>query len=115
MKHYGITALVDFARNLVAEENADALRAHLATGCPECSGIINFINKLSFVCRRVAEVSVPEAALRNARSILPASLIIKPRKSRRLLAQLVYDSFLTRSRWAPVFLAGRLAGPVPCG
>ena len=75
MKHYGITALVDFARNLVAEENADSIRAHLSTGCPECSDIINFINKLSFVCHRVAAVSVPDAALRNARSILPASLV----------------------------------------
>jgi len=105
MKHYGITALVDFARNLVPEENAVAIRAHLATGCPECSDIIHFIDKLNFVCRRVSEVSVPEAALRNARSILPASLTVKPARSRRLLAQLVYDSFLApapaglRSSW----------------
>jgi len=105
MKHYGITALVDFARNFLPDETAGAIQAHLATGCPECTEIATFIDRLSIVCHRVAAVSVPEAALRNALSILPAAFVAKPGRPRRIAAQLLYDSFLApaaaglRSTW----------------
>ena len=105
MNHYGIAVLVDFARNLLPEETAGSIRAHLADGCRECSELANFINKLSDVCHRVAAISVPDAALRNARAILPAGFVVKPGRSRRLTAQLIYDSFLApasaglRSSW----------------
>jgi hypothetical protein len=105
MKHYGIAALVDFARNLLPEETASSIQAHLATGCPECAEMSNFINQLTAVCRRVAVVSIPDAALRNALSILPAGFVIKPGRARRVAARLIFDSFLApasvglRSSW----------------
>jgi hypothetical protein len=105
MKHYGIAVLVDFARKLVPEETAGSIQAHLSSGCSECAEMFNFINELSDACRRIAAVSVPDAALRNARAILPASELARPTRSRRLIAHLVYDSFLApaaaglRSSW----------------
>src|ERR1044072_6411044 len=97
MKHYGIAALVDFARDLASPETAAAIQAHLSTGCPECAEMSHFLNKLTGICRGVASISVPDDALRSARSILPASFVIKPVRARRVAAQLIFDSFLARA------------------
>jgi hypothetical protein len=94
MKHYGIVQWVDFARGVVADGVAEGMREHLATGCPECQHIADFCEKLSQICRGMAPLPVPEAAVAAARSIFLAKFPRSPKRSFRIPIEVIFDSFL---------------------
>jgi hypothetical protein len=94
MKHFGIIQWVDFTRGVLPDADEIRMREHLATGCTECSGIVEFCNKLAGVCRKMTPVSVPDAVVLQARSIFQAKLIQPPKRQFRIPVELIYDSFL---------------------
>ena len=94
MKHFGIVQWVDFTRGVIPEAEGNRMKEHLAAGCMECQGIVEFCQKLAGVCRSVSPIRVPDAAVQQARSIFQAKLLQRPKKQFHIPVDLIYDSFL---------------------
>ncbi len=97
MKHHGIAQWVDFARGLMPEPEAGAMREHLATGCAECRQVLDFCHKLAHLCLAMAPNQAPETAVRNARAIFPVRRPNRPERAVRIPVLLIYDRFLVPS------------------
>jgi hypothetical protein len=95
MKHYGVSPLVDFARGILAEPEAEALRTHLAGGCSECGDLVEFGGSLSGICGQMAANPVPEWVVRRARAIFPGRSTAEPTRAKRLPVELIYDSLIS--------------------
>jgi hypothetical protein len=94
MKHYGIVQWVEFARGLMGTGEAQNMSDHLAAGCSECQGIADFCEKLSRICRGVAPMPVPDAAVQRARSIFLTKFPRPVKRSFRIPIEVIFDSFL---------------------
>src|SRR5689334_2566519 len=94
MKHFGIIQWVDYARGVTPEEEGRRMRHHLASGCAECQGILDFCEKLAVVCRTAAPCHVPDSAAQQAHSIFQARLLERPKRLLRIPVELIFDSFL---------------------
>jgi hypothetical protein len=97
MKHYGFVQWVDFARGVVGPGEEKGMRAHLATGCPECQGVADFCEKLSRICHGMAPMPVPEQAMQRARSIFLSKYPRPSKRSLRIPIEVIFDSFLVPS------------------
>jgi hypothetical protein len=97
MKHYGIAQWVDFSRDLLSPVERGEMQDHLASGCSECGATLGFCDKLTGACGRMAASVVPEDALRQAMGIFPKPPAERPKRTFRIPAELVYDSFLVPS------------------
>jgi hypothetical protein len=103
--HYEITEWVDFARDLVSEENAIRMREHLAAGCSPCREVVDFCHKLAHTCRSMASYRAPDSAVRLARAVFPMPQRAERKQPFRIPIELVFDSFLApapagmRSAW----------------
>jgi hypothetical protein len=104
MKHYGIAQWVDFARGLVTAEDAAAMRKHAST-CQECREMADYCSSLARVCTGMETSDVPADVIRRALSVFPVKFQERPKRSFRIPAELIYDSFLVpapaglRSNW----------------
>lgn len=94
MKHFGIIQWVDFTRGVMADADGVRMREHLAGGCPECQGIVDFCNKLAGFCRTLTPSPVPEAVVQQARAIFQAKVVERPKRLLRMPVELIFDSFL---------------------
>jgi hypothetical protein len=97
MKHYAIDEWADYTRGIVAGEQAAAMLAHLQSDCGDCRRLSEFSGKLTHTCTAVASASVPESALRLARSIFPVRMQDRPKRGNRLPIEMIFDSFLAPS------------------
>ena len=97
MSHYAIDQWVDFSRGLLGLENRTAMLAHLDTGCAACAQLSKFTSDLTETCAGVAEVRIPDSALRLARAIFPYHVYERPQRGNRVPVELMFDSFLVPS------------------
>jgi hypothetical protein len=93
MRHYSLEKWVDFARNVVREDEKLEMQSHLETGCAECSKELAMWQRLQRVARRESVYTPSEGAVRtvNASFINRSTGELSPRKSQ--LASLLFDSF----------------------
>jgi hypothetical protein len=104
MKHFPVSAWTDLARELASQDEAGALRAHLAGGCEPCRNLAGFLIRLAALSGRLAQGAVPENAVRLAKAIFPG-YSAEPRRVTRILAELIFDGRTTavlaglRSTW----------------
>ncbi|HTS64853.1 MAG TPA: hypothetical protein VMH28_22675 [Candidatus Acidoferrales bacterium] len=70
------------------------MSAHLASGCPGCSGLADFTGKLARTCIGLSQAAMPESAMRMARAIFPVAPKNRPKGGTRLPVELIFDSFL---------------------
>ena len=94
MTHCGMIQWVDFTRGVLPEADQLTMREHLAAGCPECAGIVEFCSKLTGVCHNLAPMTVPESVVQQACSIFRAKQAQRPKKQWRVPVELIFDSFL---------------------
>ena len=94
MKHFGISQWVDFARGVVAEAEGQAMQGHLTEGCSDCRDLADFSANVANLCQSMSQYAAPDQIVRNAKAIFPAAVPSQPKRSLRIAAQLVYDSFL---------------------
>ena len=105
MTHYGIGQWTDFARGLVAGDELERMRTHLASGCAECRQTLSFCKVLDSVSSAMSRAAVPEAVVRQAYAIFPPSSAETAKRPLRLPLELIFDSFLApapaglRSNW----------------
>ncbi len=105
MTHYGIVEWVDFARGVASEDDRARMQEHLAAGCPECAQVVAFCERVTSVCRAIADQPVPDSVVRCARAIFTVRKPAPRRRLFRIPVELIYDSFLApepaglRSSW----------------
>jgi hypothetical protein len=93
VEHYDITEWTDFARGLGSPNLRTAMQQHLTSGCQKCQQTHDLLTKLVAVTAREAAYDVPDYAVRLVKAVFALQ---RPEKVTlpRILAKLVYDSFL---------------------
>jgi hypothetical protein len=105
MKHYGIVEWIDFARGVAPPEAGEPMRAHMASGCPDCRRMAEFCQRLARICNGMALEPIPDAVLRQARALFPGRPAAPSKRPFRVPFELIYDSLLVpapaglRSSW----------------
>jgi hypothetical protein len=103
MTHYSLEQWVDFARNVVGEDQKRKMENHLKTGCARCSKELGIWQRLHQVARRESANVPPEGTLRTVNaSFADQSLRRTPAKT---VASLLFDSFRS-----PLFAGTRSTG-----
>ena len=94
VSHYEITQWADFARGLVTGAAKMEMQRHLASGCTRCSRIETLLNRVVKATAADAACEVPEDVTQAALAIFSLQQPGKAPLLPRILARLVYDSFL---------------------
>jgi hypothetical protein len=93
MRHYSLEKWVDFARNVVREDEKIEMQSHLETGCAECSKELAMWQRLQRVARRESAYTPSDGAVRTVN----ASFINRPTgqlsHAKSQVASLLFDSF----------------------
>jgi hypothetical protein len=93
MRHYSLEKWVDFARNVLREDEKVEMQSHLETGCAECSKELAIWQHLQRLARREPAYAPSKGAVRtvNASFLNRAPGRSSPAKSQ--IASLIFDSF----------------------
>ena len=93
MRHYSLETWVDFARNVIREDQKLEMQSHLETGCTECSKELAMWQRLQQVASRESAYTPSDGAVRtvNASFINRSTGELSRRKSQ--VASLMFDSF----------------------
>jgi hypothetical protein len=93
MRHYSLERWIDFARNVVREDEKVRMQSHLEAGCAQCSKELAMWQRLHRVARRESAYAPSEGAVRtvNASFINHLTGHLSHRKSQ--VASLLFDSF----------------------
>lgn len=100
MKHYSLEKWVDFARNVIREDEKAAMRSHLNTGCAECSREMSIWRRLQQVAQRESAYEPVEGAVRTVNALFANQRSHRTRYAKSGAAALLFDS---------------LRGPLPAG
>lgn len=93
MKHFDLMEWAEFARGMANEDTRAAMELHLASGCTKCGEYAAMFRDFTAIAAAEAGYELPASALRCAEAIYDIRKPEKMFRLRRLLAQLVYDSF----------------------
>jgi hypothetical protein len=91
MRHYSLDKWVDFARNVIREDEKSKMQSHLNAGCAECSRELSMWQRLQQVAQRESAYEPVEGAVRTVNAIFA-----NQRSHRTLepkVAALLFDSF----------------------
>jgi hypothetical protein len=91
MKHYALEKWVDFARNVIREDEKAEMQNHLNTGCTECSRELNMWQRLHQVAQRESAYEPVGGAVRTVNAIF-ANRRSHPREAKPGVAALLFDS-----------------------
>jgi hypothetical protein len=93
MRHYSLENWVDFARNVIGEDEKVAMQHHLQTGCAQCSKELIMWQRLQQVARREPAYTPSSGAVR----IVNATFANQPgsqlHHAKSQAASLLFDSF----------------------
>ena len=95
MRHYSLEEWVDFARNVVREDEKVEMQSHLQTGCAECSKELGMWQRLQRVARRESAYTPSEGAVRTVNASFINRSTGHPSNAKSLVASLLFDSFRT--------------------
>jgi hypothetical protein len=95
MRHYSLEEWVDFARNVVREDEKVEMQSHLQTGCTECSKELGMWQRLQRVARRESAYTPSEGAVRTVNASFVNRLTGQSSRAKSLVASLLFDSFRT--------------------
>lgn len=90
MSHYKPGDWFDYVRGIMAERDAEAMTAHLETGCQECSEIFELLRRVATVAAS-AGPEVPQDVIRRAEAIFPRPPSFRFETLFPLVAQLVLE------------------------
>lgn len=93
MRHYSLEKWVDFARNVIGENEEVEMQIHLQTGCAQCSEELSMWQRLQQVARRESTYTPSSGAVR----IVNAAFSNRPdgrlHRVKSEVASLLFDSF----------------------
>ena len=93
MKHYSLEKWVDFARNVIREDEKAEMQSHLKTGCAECSRELIMWQRLHQVAQRESAYQPVEGAVRTVNALFANQRSHRTRYAKSGAAALLFDSF----------------------
>jgi hypothetical protein len=92
MRHFSLGKWADFARDVVGQEEKDAMQKHLETGCKECAKVFNTWTRIHEAGRREAAYHPPESVVRTVQGLGALHGLGKASRMKASIAQLLFDS-----------------------
>ena len=93
MRHYSLEKWVDFARNVIREDEKAEMQSHLKTGCAECLRELSMWQRLHQVAQRESAYEPVEGAVRTINAIFANQRSHGTREAKSGVAALLFDSF----------------------
>jgi hypothetical protein len=93
MRHYSLEKWIDFARNVIGEDEKAEMQSHLETGCAGCSKELSMWQHLQRVARRESAYTPSEGAVRTVNASFTNRSIGQLSHAKSQLASLLFDSF----------------------
>jgi hypothetical protein len=107
MRHFSLEKWVDFARNVIREDEKAKMQSHLQSGCPECLKELNLWRNLQQTARRESAYEPSDGAVRTVTAVFANQRIGRPLSARHEVGALLFDSFRS-----PGFAGVRSSGSV---
>jgi hypothetical protein len=92
MRHYSLEKWVDFARNVIGEDEKIEMQSHLQTGCTTCSKELGMWQRLQQVARRESAYSPSAGAVRTVNATFANRSAGQLRHAKSEVASLLFDS-----------------------
>ena len=93
MRHYSLEKWVDFARNVIGEDERMEMQSHLQTGCADCSKELRMWQRFQQVAGRESTFSPPAGAVRTVNAAFANRSAGGSRQAKSQIASLLFDSF----------------------
>jgi hypothetical protein len=93
MRHYSLEKWVDFARNVIGEDEKVEMQNHLQTGCAQCSKELGMWQRLQQVARRETAYTPSTGAVRIANAAFSSRSTGRLRHAKPEVSSLLFDSF----------------------
>jgi hypothetical protein len=93
MRHYSLDKWVDFARNVIREDEKGKMQSHLNAGCAECLRELSMWQRLHQVAQRESAYEPVEGAVRTVNAIFANQRSHRTRGGESGIAALLFDSF----------------------
>jgi hypothetical protein len=107
MRHFSLEKWVDFARNVILEDEKAKMQSHLQSGCSECLKELNLWRRLQQTAQRESAYEPSDGAVRTVNATFANERIGRPRSAKNEVGSLLFDSFRS-----PVFAGVRSSGSV---
>jgi hypothetical protein len=107
MRHFSLEKWVDFARNVIREDEKAKMQSHLQTGCSECLKELNLWRRLQQTAQRETAYEPSHGAVRAVNATFANQRIGQPRSAKREVGALLFDSLRT-----PVLAGARSSGSI---
>jgi hypothetical protein len=93
MRHYSLEKWVDFARNVIREDEKAKMQSHLNTGCAECSKELSLWRRLQQVAQRESAYEPVDGAVRTVNALFANQRSHRTRHAKFGAPALLFDSF----------------------
>jgi hypothetical protein len=93
MRHYSLEKWVDFARNVIGQDEKAEMQSHLETGCAACTKDLSMWQRLQQVARRESAYAPSEGAVRTVNATFVNRPAGRASHAKTQLASLLFDSF----------------------
>ena len=107
MRHYSLERWVDFARNVIHEDEKTKMQSHLETGCSQCLKELSLWRRLHQVAQRESSYEPSGGAVRTMNAAFVNRRTARTRDAKSGVATLLFDSFRR-----PAFAGMRASGSV---
>jgi hypothetical protein len=93
MEHYSLEKWVDFARQVIGEQERAEMQSHLDNdGCRKCSKVLSLWQRVHVAARRELSYRPPESAVRSMKGTFAFQGPRKATRGARSVAALLFDS-----------------------
>ncbi len=93
MEHYSLEKWVDFARQVIGEQERAEMQSHLDNdGCRKCSKVLGLWQRVHLAARREPSYQPPESAVRSMKGTFAIQGPRKATSGARSVAALLFDS-----------------------
>ena len=93
MRHYSLEKWVDFARNVIGEDERIEMQSHLQTGCAGCSKELSMWQRFQQVAGREFVFAPPAEAVRTVNAAFANRSADRRGEAKSQVASLLFDSF----------------------
>jgi hypothetical protein len=93
MRHYSLEKWVDFARNVIREDEKAEMQSHLNDGCTQCSKELSLWRRLRQVAQRESSYEPADGDVRTVNAIFANQRGYRTRNVKSGVAALLFDSF----------------------
>jgi hypothetical protein len=94
MRHFSLENWADFARNVVGQEEKNAMQTHLENGCKECAKVFDTWKRIHEAARRESAYSPPESVVRTVKGLGALHGLGEGSRMKAPVALLLFDSSL---------------------